>query len=273
MLGFKSFMVGHYIKYFYMKLLYLFFVSYFLLNKINAQDKIFLRNDSILSGKIIYVDSVKVKIRLADRPDGPNYTLYKKEITEIVFASGQNLFFKHKYFENSFGISGSLYCNMPVEYRMLFTYMKINSKYLGFNYQVRNAFVGMKIGIGYGTLNKITEKTIWYSIHHGTIYEDVIDTINKSILNLTFSFRIHGTANRKINPFLSGTLITQDVASILLYGFGFQFRINKTYFIETEFAKGKWYGSHPKYYDYGSELTYFNFGINRILSRKYRNGK
>lgn len=257
-----------------MKFPFVFFISLYFLNTVYAQDKIFLRNDSVIPGKIIYVDSIKVKIRLADRPDGPDYTLYKKEITKIVFSTGQNLFYKHRYFENSFGISGSLYDNMPVRYRMLFTYMNINSKYLGFNYQERYAFVGIKIGIGYGKLNKITEKTIWQAIHHGTIYENAIDTINKSILNLTFSFRINGTANRKINPFLSGTLIIQDVTSILLYGFGFQFRINKTYFIETEVAIGKWHGNdHPEYYDYGSELTYFNFGINRILSRKYRNGK
>lgn len=208
------------------------------------------------------------------RPDGPDYTLYKNAIRKIVFASGKVIFYKHRYFENSIGITGSYYNNPSHVYRMLFTYMNISCKYPGLNYQVRNAIVGLKIGLGYGQLNKITEKTISYGVHHNTIYKNVFDTIDTGKLHLIFSFRINGTANRKINPFISASIIIQDISIIHLFGFGCQYRINKKYFIEAEIAIGKWHGDDdPEYYDYGSELTYFNIGINRILSLKYKNGK
>ena len=65
-----------------------------------------------------------------------------------------------------------------------------------------------------------------------------------------------------------------DLSIIHLVGVGIQCKLSSKYFAEVEMALGQWHGHEsPDNTDYGSDLTYFNFGINRILSKKYIHGR
>ncbi len=259
-----------------MKFILVFFIPLFLLSTVYAQDKIFLRNDSVLTGKIIYVDSLMVKILLAVRPDRPEYIYYKNEITKTDYPSGKEIFFRHKFFERSIGISGAFYNNHSSKTTNPYVdvnYLKINGKYSGLNYQVRNKVLGFKFGIEYGHFNEIKEinKGGHYGYHgYITSINDTTDTDN---LHLIISLKVNGTTNRIINPFLSTSFIIQGFSNIYLFCFGLQIKLNKKYFFESEASLGGWSEESNGETHYGNFLTYFSFGVNRILILKYKNGK
>ncbi len=70
-----------------------------------SQDKVILRNDSIIYGKIIFADSSQVIIRKDIRPDGPDYIFHRGELKKIEYQSGKFINYPRYFWEASFGIS------------------------------------------------------------------------------------------------------------------------------------------------------------------------
>jgi hypothetical protein len=233
----------------------------------NAQDKIFLHNDSIISGKIIYTDTSKVKLHMQLTPEGPDSIFYKNDIIKIKYESGPVVFYKNSSYESSFGISFSSFNNKSTENNY-----ESSSQYPGINFQLRGAIIGFKIFIGYGTVNK-TKTFSTSTISPSGGFVDSTYTESKSVINFNYSLRINIASNRNVNPFVAPSVIVMENYQIYLIGLGAQFKISKQLFFEIEFAKGFWTENDNYDSSKGNKSNYLNFGINRIIKSKYKNRK
>ena len=54
----------------------------------SAQDKIHLKNGGVIDAKVKEVSSDVIKYKKKDNPDGPNYTVKRREVESITYANG-----------------------------------------------------------------------------------------------------------------------------------------------------------------------------------------
>jgi hypothetical protein len=59
----------------------------------SAQDNIFLKDSSIVIGKVSEISNKKIKYKTADNPDGPVYIIKKSKVARIRYGNGKEELF------------------------------------------------------------------------------------------------------------------------------------------------------------------------------------
>ena len=253
-----------------------FFLLFIVLFKSSdAQDKLYLRDNTLLTGSIISADSQKVIFRNSIRPDGPDYIYEKKEINRLEYASGLIVNYFHRYYQSAIGISSNYGFVQydPASYHVL---EKLDNKQLSLSGIFRGNFFGVKIDIGYAKLQRILEYE-----HQNHYYPPFASTYSYNSVNANasfgmISFRLNSTKTL-VNPYLFFSFGFESFShknfsrgvSFSRLGFGIEVRVKKKYLIESELGFGFWNENIAD--DSGSSGYHTSLGLNihRILYEKY----